>query len=97
MANNMDNNTVFKKLILLTGLSFNKELMIQIFRLGGQDVSRSQIHGWRISDTNNHRYVKMYDDKLDAFLNGLFQYRDLKDAEGIDVFNFDNNKTFDSE
>jgi uncharacterized protein YehS (DUF1456 family) len=84
----MNNNEFFKYLLHLTGLGLNKELLRQIFKLGGAEPpSESHIKAWRTSLDNN-RASPMPDKMLNYFLQGLFKYRDLKKAEGIQVFNF---------
>jgi len=83
----MTNNDVFKKLLQLTGLSLKQELTIEIFELGGINATSSKIKGWRTS-LDNPRSSRMPDFVLSGFINGLFVYRDLKQKEGVRVFNF---------
>ncbi len=83
----MDNNEVFKNILNITGLTRDIDLVIHIFKLGGQvEVSHSKIRGWR--DTETQRGADMPDGALNNFFQGMFKYRDIKRAEGINVFNF---------
>lgn len=83
----MNNNEVFKTVLHLTGCSQNKELLQKLFSLGGVEPSQSQIRAWRC-DVDHPRASKMPDAALRAFFAGLFAYRDLKRAEGVDIFIF---------
>lgn len=84
----MQNNYIFKQLLHLTGVGLNKELTIEIFRLGGIFyATNSKIKGWRTVD-NDSRSTVMKDEHLEGFMQGLFAYRDMQRADGIEVFNF---------
>jgi len=89
----IETNQVFKSILHLTGLSQNKSLVQKIFKMGGQDVSVSQIDGWRRSPAQDARH-RMKRQCLNNFLNGLFEYRDTKSSECIEVFNFEEDMTF---
>lgn len=86
----MTNNETFKTLLHLTGLANEKALILEIFKMGGITASNSKIKGWR-TNPDNPRSSHMPDDVLRGFFKGLFEYRDLKAAEGIFVFNFTEN------
>lgn len=85
----MTNNEVFAKLLHLTGLGKKREILYEIFRLGGNmNVTRSMIDGWR-RPLDHKRATHMSDLTMKQFLDGLFAYRDMKKAEfGEDVFCF---------
>lgn len=70
----MTNNYIFKKLLFLFNLNKTPEILEKIFNLGGAKVTKSQIKGWR-ADLDNKRASKMSDFMLEAFLDGLFKYR----------------------
>jgi uncharacterized protein YehS (DUF1456 family) len=80
----MTNNEIFNKLLHLTGCSRFPEITIEIFKLGGINASKSLIKGWRT--TKNYRATRMPDQVLNGFFSGLFEYRDKKKSEGIDLF-----------
>ena len=82
----MNNNDVFRKILHLTGLGVNPELIIHIFELGGVTATKSKIKGWRTS-LSNSRASPMPDNILDAFFNGFFEYRDDMREEGVNIFN----------
>lgn len=85
----MSNNDIFATLLHLTGLGKQKDLLIEIFRLGGNlGVTRSMIDGWR-RPLGHKRATVMRDLTLKQFFDGLFAYRDMQRLEnGIDVFRF---------
>lgn len=84
----MSNNEVFAKLLHLTGLGKEKELVIEIFRMGGNlGVTKSMIDGWR-RPLGHARATVMNDLALKQFFYGLFNYRDLRMLDGVSVFNF---------
>ncbi len=83
----MTNNEIFKTFLHLTGLTHNKALIEEIFKLGGITVSRSKIKGWR-TDIENPRASHMSDDVLRGFFKGLFIYRDDQSILSINLFNF---------
>lgn len=83
----MTNNDFFRSLLHLTGLGRNKDLMIEIFRLGDIQATTSKIKGWR-TDLENPRASMMPDAVLEGFIQGMFKYRDIKMESAINVFNF---------
>lgn len=86
----MTNNEIFKSLLHLTGIGRDRELLIEIFRLGGITATNSKIKGWR-TDIDHNRASHMPDDVLRGFIKGLFEYRDQQRKHGINVFNFPTN------
>ena len=83
----MTNNDFFRALLHLTGVGRNKELVAEIFRLGDIEATQSKIKGWR-TELDNPRASNMPDIVLEGFIKGLFNYRDCKMKNGINVFNF---------
>ncbi|HAS5670865.1 DUF1456 family protein [Vibrio cholerae] len=83
----MTNNDVFRNILHLTGVGRNKELLEEIFRLGGVNATQSKIKGWRTS-LDNPRASHMPDQILNAFFQGMFEYRDSQASIGHQVFNF---------
>jgi len=83
----LTNNEIFKKLLHLTGLGKNKELIEEIFLIGKLQVSQSKIKAWR-TDLSNPRSSQMPDLALEAFFKGMFEYRDQQAYAGKNVFNF---------
>lgn len=83
----MTNNDFFRNLLHLTGVSRDKELLIEIFKLGGIEATQSKIKGWR-TVLDNPRASKMPDHVLQGFMDGLFAFRDDQMKNGITVFNF---------
>lgn len=81
----MTNNEIFNTLLHLTGLGVNKQLLIKIFALESLQVTKSQIKGWSTIIDDN-RASSMPDWILRGFLQGLFKYRNLKNKEGISIF-----------
>ncbi len=81
----MTNNEVFTKLFYLTGSSKNIEILIEIFNLGGIKATKGAIKGWR-NTTNENRSITMKDKELEAFIQGLFKYRDMKAEKGVNLF-----------
>jgi len=67
----MINNVVFKKVTIANGL---KQFEVkEIFELGGLELSSSAIKALS-AGAKNKNYVKMTDDQLEAFMNGLIVY-----------------------
>ena len=87
----MTNNDLFSKMLHLTRLGKDRELLIEIFKLGGNfGVTRSKIDGWRRS-IDHKRATVMTDLTIKQFFDGLFTYRDMmKKEHNIEVFNFTN-------
>ncbi len=83
----MQNNTVFRTVLHLTGASLDLVNLIYIFKLGGMAVTKSQIKGWRTA-LDNARSSHMSDHALDCFFEGLFAYRDEMRDKGVNVFDF---------
>ena len=83
----MTNNDFFLNLLHLTGVSRDKDLLIELFKLGGIEATQSKIKGWR-TRMDNPRASLMPDYILAGFIQGLFQYRDQKLTQHIKVFNF---------
>jgi len=80
----MTNNYIFNRLLHLTGCGRYPELTIEIFELGGVQCSKSLIKGWRT--TKGSRSTRMPDHVLDAFISGLFEYRDQQKLKGRNLF-----------
>jgi hypothetical protein len=83
----MTNNDVFSRVLHLTGLGRDRDLLVEIFRLGGIHATNSKTKGWRTA-VDNPRASIMPDVALDGFFKGLFEYRDLQTEKGIVVYNF---------
>lgn len=83
----MSNNDFFRYLLHLTGVGRNKDLILELFKLGGVEASQSKVKGWRTA-LDNPRASEMPNNVLMGFIQGLFEYRDMKMKEGITVFNF---------
>ena len=88
----MTNNDVFRKILFLTGLQRDVDLIVRIFKLGGVNATESKIKGWR-TEMNNDRASLMPDDFLNAFFDGFFLYRDEMRKKGLNIFNFEVNKS----
>ena len=67
---------VFKTVLHLTRVGHDKKLLIEIFKLGGIEASKSKIKGWRTS-LGNPRATHMPDLVLKGFFDGMFKYRDM--------------------
>jgi len=74
-------------LLHLTGVGRDRDLTIEIFKLGGIVATNSKIKGWR-TDLDNDRAAEMPDEILNGFIKGMFEYRDQQRQRGINVFNF---------
>lgn len=83
----MTNNDYFRSLLHLTGVGRDKDLLIEIFRLGDIEATNSKIRGWRAS-LDSDRASRMPDNVLDGFIQGMFTYRDIQAEKGVNVFNF---------
>ncbi len=67
----MKNNSVFKKIMIANGL---KQFEVKdIFKMGGKPLSSSAIKALS-AGAKNKNYIKMSDEELEAFLNGLIVY-----------------------
>lgn len=58
----------------LTGVGRDRDLTIEIFKLGGIVATNSKIKGWR-TDLDNDRAAEMPDEILNGFIKGMFEYR----------------------
>ncbi len=81
----MTNNEIFTKLFHLTGSGKSIELLIEIFNLGGIKATKGLIKGWR-NTTNEIRAIRMKDEELEGFIQGLFKYRDMEAEKGVNLF-----------
>lgn len=70
-----------------------KQLIIDLFKLGGIEATQSKVKGW-CTALDNPRASEMPNSVLMGFIQGLFEYRELKMKEGITVFNFQLNKEY---
>jgi len=86
----MTNNDYFRSLLHLTGVGRDKDLLIEIFRLGGVDATNSKIKGWRTA-LDNPRASKMPDHIPEGFIQGMFKFRDMELDKGNIIFNFEIN------
>ncbi len=67
----MKNNSVFKKITIANNL---KQFEVkEVFELGGLELSSSAIKGLS-AGSQNKNHIKMTDDQLEAFFNGLILY-----------------------
>ena len=80
----LSNNYNFNRILHLTGCGRDVGLSIDIFKLGGMDVSASQIKTWRT--VSGSRSVPMSDELYKCFFDGLFEYRDQQGKQGNDLF-----------
>lgn len=67
----MDKNWVFRRLYGTLGLSYNIELAIKLFELGGCQISKVRIGGFRYKDGSNKKAKKITTEELNAFFDGL--------------------------
>jgi uncharacterized protein YehS (DUF1456 family) len=73
----MNNNTILKKITIAH--SFKHFEVKEIFEAGGASFSSSQIKAF-MAGSQNKNYVKLSDEQLEGFLNGLIVYaRGAKD------------------
>lgn len=77
----MKNNAVFKKVTIANNL---KQFEVKdVFELGGMQLSSSAIKGLS-AGSQNKNHIKMSDEQLEAFLNGLILYwRGAKDEHDM--------------
>ena len=86
----MSNNESFRFICHLTGCGRDKNNIKKIFMLGGMEVKDFQVKCWRL-DSDNKNYLHMSDEAFEAFMRGMFEYRDLMRDQGVMVFNFPGN------
>ncbi len=84
----MKNNVVFKKMTIANNL---KQFEVkEVFELGGIQLSSSAIKGLS-AGTQNKNHIKMTDEQLEAFFNGLILYwRGAKDEHDMVPRGFEN-------
>ena len=84
----MKNNTIFKKVTIANNL---KQFEVkEVFALGGLDLSSSAIKGFS-AGSQNKNHLKITDDQLEAFFNGLILYwRGAKDENDMVPRGFEN-------
>lgn len=75
----MDNNFILKK--IRYALDLNDFRLIDIFKLGGLDLSRDEVCTF-CTKFDDESYQLCDNDTLEAFLNGLIIYRRGKSANG---------------
>jgi len=67
----MNNNTILKKLTVAH--SFKHFEIKEIFEAGGANYSSSQVKTF-MAGSQNKNYIKLTDEQLELFLNGLIVY-----------------------
>lgn len=64
----MTNNDILRRLRF--AFNFDDDMMIKLFALGGQEVTREEVSNWlKKEDQEDHKGI--YDKQLATFLNGL--------------------------
>lgn len=75
----MDNNLILKRLRFIQ--SYNDTTMMEVFNLGGEEVTREVLSNYLKSDEDED-YEGLYDKQLAVFLNGLIiKLRGTRDGE----------------
>lgn len=75
----MPTNDVFHHILLLMRLHKDKDRLVELFRLGGLNVSKSKIKAWQTkSGAPNPDYRPMPREALDAFIDALHESRLLE-------------------
>lgn len=75
----MDNNLILKRLRFIQ--SYNDTTMMEVFNLGGEEVTREVLSNYLKSD-EDEEYKGLYDKQLAVFLNGLIiKLRGARDGE----------------
>lgn len=75
----MDNNLILKRLRFIQ--SYNDTTMMEVFNLGGEEVTREVLSNYLKSD-DDEEYKGLYDKQLAVFLNGLIiKLRGARDGE----------------
>ena len=89
----MTNNDILRRVRYI--FNFSDAKMIEIFRLGGEELTRAQVSNWLKKD-EDPEYVAIYDKMLACFLNGLIVHnRGKKDGEQpVAEKKLDNNAVF---
>ncbi|MDQ6978863.1 MAG: DUF1456 family protein [Mariprofundaceae bacterium] len=67
----MNNNTILKKITIAH--TFKHFEIKEIFKAGGADFSSSQVKTF-MAGSQNKNYIKLTDEQLESFLNGLIVY-----------------------
>ncbi|MFQ0972391.1 hypothetical protein [Gilliamella sp. BG6] len=90
----MNNNFLFNRFLQLTRLYKNYDLVGEIFELGDFGyVNKNQINRWSKINPQTSNYQEFPDCAFAAFIRGLLSYVRIKQSQGVDVFNFDNDFT----
>lgn len=75
----MTNNDIFRRLRYI--FDFSDDQVIELFRLGGMEVSRAEISDWLKND-EDESHATIYDENLAVFLTGLIvKKRGARDGE----------------
>ena len=64
----MTNNDILRRLRF--AFNFNDDMMMKLFALGGQEVTRAEISNW-LKKSDHEEHIGIYDKQLAIFLNGL--------------------------
>jgi uncharacterized protein YehS (DUF1456 family) len=68
----MNNNDILRR--LRYAFDFSDDQMIELFGLGGQEVSRAEVSDWLKKDDHPEQ-KSLYDKQLAIFLNGFITYK----------------------
>jgi hypothetical protein len=84
----MKNNTIYKKVTIANDL---KQFEVkEVFELAGMPVSSSTVKGFS-AGSQNKNHIKLSDEQLEAFFNGLILYwRGAKDENDMVPRGFEN-------
>ncbi|RED94086.1 uncharacterized protein YehS (DUF1456 family) [Marinoscillum furvescens DSM 4134] len=75
----MTNNDIFRRLRYI--FDFSDDQVIELFRLGGQEVTRAEISNWLKNDEDEAQ-TTLYDEEMAVFLSGLIvKKRGARDGE----------------
>ena len=86
----MNTNFIFNRFLQLTGLSKKSEIVTYIFELGKYpDVNKNKIVRWSKINSETSGYEVMPDQVFAGFVRGLLSYVRIQQAQGIKVFNFE--------
>jgi len=84
----MKNNTIFKKITIANNL--RQFEVKEVFELGGLKLSSSTVKGFA-AGTQNKNHIKMTDEQVEVFFNGLILYwRGAKDDNDMVPRGFEN-------